>query len=53
MKAIHNCEKTGFLIDRRMLVLDLTDDFLEDFQASKDPDAQVCKLGIDPWERFW
>jgi hypothetical protein len=53
MQAIHNCEKAGIPIDRRLLVLDSTDDFLEDFDALKNPKSQVRLLGIDPWERFW
>lgn len=53
MKAIHDCEKARIPIDRKTLVLDSSDDFMEDFHASQNPGSQVCKLGIDPWERFW
>ncbi len=53
MKSIHDCEKTGIPIDRRLLVLDSADDFLQDFDALKNPKSQVRLLGIDPWERFW
>jgi len=53
MGAIHHCEKAGIPIDRKLLVLDNADDFLQDFEALKDPRSQVRQLGIDPWERFW
>ncbi len=53
MGVIHDCEKEGVPIDRRSLVEDSTDDFLQDFEASKNPKSQVRLLGIDPWERFW
>jgi hypothetical protein len=53
MGAIRDCERAGVPMNRRLLVSDSTDDFLEDFEAAKDPRSQVCQLGIDPWERFW
>jgi hypothetical protein len=53
MKAVHDCEKAGVPVDRRILVADETDDFMEDLAAVKDPRSEASKLGIDPWERFW
>ena len=53
MTAVHDCEKAGIPIDRRILVLDEIDDFQGDLNSRKDPQSQASQLGIDPWERFW
>lgn len=52
MKAVHDCEKSGIPVDRRILVADDIDDFLEDLGAVKNPRSQASQLGIDPWDRF-